>query len=213
MRCAYTMLSKEGKGWCEQKKKNKWAEHKSLNVLICTQLGFHCCCLHSIKVEKEQRRTEEERRIERLKNLDEERMEMAEREHRSVQELRTTATEKTQEAETKLRERKDREATRYARRAEHCFLQTPPYQKRIISFCWFRHVFNVVAFGAVVSPLLGSIVSWRSYISHNALVLQYVASYFTGNWALFLLYGTFLILHVSIFTALSALSLNYNKWQ
>ncbi|KAJ8276621.1 hypothetical protein COCON_G00083730 [Conger conger] len=66
-----------------------------------------------IKADKEQQRTEEERRIETLKNLEEERMEMAEREHRGVQDLRTTDMERTREAEEKRRERKDKEAARF----------------------------------------------------------------------------------------------------
>lgn len=72
---------------------------------------------YRIKAEKEQQRTEEERRIERLQNLEEERMEMAHREHRTLQELRMTDMEKTQAAEAKLNERKDKETTRYAQHA------------------------------------------------------------------------------------------------
>ncbi|KAJ8388322.1 hypothetical protein AAFF_G00134760 [Aldrovandia affinis] len=66
-----------------------------------------------IKAEKEQQRMEEERGMVRFRELNNERMEMAEREHQTLEELRLKEVEKAQEAERKQRTRKDREATRF----------------------------------------------------------------------------------------------------
>lgn len=66
-----------------------------------------------IKAEKEQIRLDEERKMERLRQLEDHRLEMAEREFLILERLRLDEEDRAETTQKKERARKDREATRY----------------------------------------------------------------------------------------------------
>lgn len=86
-------------------------------VAFHSKIGTHLNVVLSefpfrIKAEKEQTRLEEERRLERLRQLEEDRLEMAEREFLILERLRLEEEERAEVLEKKERAKKDKEATR-----------------------------------------------------------------------------------------------------